>query len=73
LQLDANVLTFSASHQYLDNPTGQPSGKYTITVTVTDDGSSGTGTAQVEVDNVAPTPQSATTGRSTRVALSRSP
>src|SRR5205814_2372776 len=30
LTLAASTLTFSGSHQYLDNPAGQPNGSYTI-------------------------------------------
>jgi len=52
----AGVLTFSASHQYLDNPSGDAHGTFTITATVTDkDGESGSGTTSIQVDNVAPT------------------
>jgi streptogramin lyase len=56
LNLAAGVLTFSgASHQYLDNPTGQPNGSFPISVTVTDnDGGSGSGSTSVQVTNVAP-------------------
>ncbi len=56
INLAAGVLNFSGiSHQYLDNPAGQTSGSYTISVTVTDkDGGSGSATTSVEVDNVAP-------------------
>ena len=57
VHLDAGVLSFSAvSHQYLDNPTGQPTGSYSISVTVADkDGEvSAANTIGVEVDNVTP-------------------
>src|SRR5205085_2609836 len=56
LNLGAGVLTFSASHQYLDNPAGQAQGgSFTITATVTDkDGDSGSGSSSVVVNNVAP-------------------
>lgn len=56
LNLSAGVLTFSASHQFLDdNPTGTISDKYPISVTVTDDdGGSGSETTAVTVNNVAP-------------------
>jgi hypothetical protein len=55
LNLGAGVLTFSASHQYLDNPPGQPHGSFTVTATVTDkDGDSGVGSTSVTVNNVAP-------------------
>jgi hypothetical protein len=56
LNLAPNVLTFSASHQYLDdNPTGTPSDVYAIGVTVVDkDGGSGSGTASLTVNNVPP-------------------
>jgi hypothetical protein len=55
--LGPGVLSFSpVSHQYLDNPAGQPHGTFAIQVHVTDDdGSSATGSMAVEVDNVAPT------------------
>jgi hypothetical protein len=57
VNLGANVLGFSGlTHQYLDNPVGQPSGGYTITVIVSDSHNGTTSTtATVEVDNVAPT------------------
>ena len=56
LNLLAGVLTFSASHQYLDdNPTVTASDVYSIGVTVTDDdGGSGTGSTSLTVNNVAP-------------------
>ena len=56
LNLAAGVLSYSASHQYLDdNPTGTSSDTYTISVTVADD-DLGTDTAStsVTVANVAP-------------------
>jgi hypothetical protein len=56
LNLTAGVLTFSASHQYLDdNPSGTPSDVYPVAVTITDDDTgSGTGSTSVTVNNVAP-------------------
>jgi Ca2+-binding RTX toxin-like protein len=56
LNLGAGVLSFSASHQYLDNPAGQPSGgSFAISAVVTDkDGDSGSGSTSVVVNNVAP-------------------
>src|SRR5262249_40037100 len=50
------VLSFSASHQYLDdNPTGTTSDLYPISVTVTDDDTgSVSGSTSVMVNNVAP-------------------
>ena len=56
LTLPATTLSFSnIAHQYLDNPTGQPDGSFTISVTVTDtDGASTAANTSVEVDNVAP-------------------
>jgi hypothetical protein len=56
LHLGANVLTFSASHQYLDNPAGQAhGGTFAVSAVVTDkDGDSGTGGTSVVVNNVAP-------------------
>jgi hypothetical protein len=56
LNLAAGVLTFSATHQYLDdNPSGTPSDVYPISVTVTDDDTgSGSGNTSVTVNNVAP-------------------
>ena len=69
------VLTFGASHQYLDNPAGQAhGGSFGITATVTDkDGDSGTGSTSVDVENVAPanvvlTPSPATIRRDRRHA-----
>src|SRR5207245_546466 len=57
VNLAAGVLSFSGiSHTYLDNPTGQPTGSYTIGMTVTDkDGGSASGSTSVQVKNVAPT------------------
>jgi hypothetical protein len=49
--------TFTATHEYLDNPpVGTPGSAYTISAVVTDNYglSSNTETAKVEVDNVAP-------------------
>jgi hypothetical protein len=62
LNLGAGVLTYTASHQYLDdNPTNTTSDSYSIGVTVTDDDSgSATGSTSVTVNNVAPTTVSAT-------------
>src|SRR5262249_52356980 len=55
LTLSAGVLTFSAAHQYLDNPAGQPNGSYPITVIVTDkDNGSGSGSGGIQVNNVPP-------------------
>src|SRR5207244_3179208 len=56
LTLAAGVLTFSAGHQYLDNPAGQAhGGSFTVTATVTDkDGDIASGGASVTVSNVAP-------------------
>src|SRR5207247_1513213 len=56
LTLDAGVLSFSASHQYLDdNPTGTPSDVYAISVTVTDDDTgSVSASTSVTVNNVVP-------------------
>ncbi|TMQ31844.1 MAG: hypothetical protein E6K70_21825 [Planctomycetota bacterium] len=52
LNLAAGILSFSTSHQYLDNPAG---GTYAITATSTDkDGASGSGGTSVTVNNVAP-------------------
>ncbi len=55
--LAAGVFSFSGvRHAYLDNPAGQPTGSFPITVTVTDkDGGSGLGSTSVQVNNVAPT------------------
>ena len=57
LTLAAGVLTYSASHQYLDdNPTGTASDSYTIGVTVKDDDlGSASASTSVTVNNVAPT------------------
>jgi hypothetical protein len=47
---------FPLTHQYLDNPVGQPNGTFPISLTVTDSlGASGTGSTSVQVNNVAPT------------------
>jgi hypothetical protein len=56
LNLPAGVLTFSASHQYLDdNPTGTASDVYPVTATVTEPaGGSAGGSTSVTVNNVAP-------------------
>jgi 6-phosphogluconolactonase (cycloisomerase 2 family)/Ca2+-binding RTX toxin-like protein len=56
LTLGTGLLSFSGvSHQYLDNPAGQPTGSYTLTVTITNtNGGKGGATTSVEVDNVAP-------------------
>jgi hypothetical protein len=56
LNLAAGVLTFSATHQYLDdNPTGTPSDVYPIGVTVTDNHFGlGSGEVDLTVSNVAP-------------------
>ncbi len=57
LSLGAGVVSIPGqTHQYQDNPAGQPNGSFTINVKVTDkDGGIGTGSTSVEVDNVAPT------------------
>src|SRR5439155_6115890 len=57
VSLAAGVLNFSGvSYQYKDNPTGQPTGSYAISVTVTDkDGASSSASTSVQVKNVAPT------------------
>src|SRR5437016_4698670 len=57
VNLAAGVLTFAGvSHQFLDNPAGQPSGSFPISVTVSDkDGDiSPAAGASVTVTNVAP-------------------
>ena len=58
VDLAANVLTFSGvGHQYLDNPSGQPNGSFSITASVSDDlgATSPTASTCVQVNNVAPT------------------
>jgi uncharacterized repeat protein (TIGR01451 family) len=57
LNLPAGVVTFSATHRYLDDdPTGTPQDPYEIGVRVTDkDGGSATGSVTQTVRNVAPT------------------
>ncbi len=42
------------SHTYADNPSGQPTGSYTITVTVADLTQSGSATKLIQVNNVVP-------------------
>src|SRR5439155_3293298 len=50
LSLASGVFSFSgASHQYLNNPTGQPAGSFTVTATVTDQHSGqGSGTTSLQ-------------------------
>src|SRR5207302_1882874 len=57
VNLAAGVLTFSAiSHQYLDNPAGQPTGSFTVAVAVTDkDRGQGNASTSIQVKNVPPT------------------
>lgn len=57
LTLDPGVLTYSVSHQYLDDsPTGTAVDVYAVTGTVSDDdGGTGGAAASVTVQNVAPT------------------
>jgi Ca2+-binding RTX toxin-like protein len=57
VNLAAGVLSFTGvSHQYLDNPSGQPTGSFPISVTVTDnDGGSSSTSSPVQVNNVPPT------------------
>src|SRR5262249_61186834 len=56
LDLPAGVLSFSASHQYLDdNPTGTSSDDFHVSATVTDDDTgSGTDASTITVYSVAP-------------------
>jgi hypothetical protein len=56
LNLAAGVLSFSASHSYLDdNPSGTASDTYTVSVSVTDDDTGNdTDSATVTVNNVSP-------------------
>ena len=56
LSLPADTLTFTPSHQYLDdNPSGTPSDSYTIAVTVTDkDSATGSANTSITVRNLAP-------------------
>jgi extracellular elastinolytic metalloproteinase len=63
VNLAAGVLSFSGvSHQYLNNPAGQPNGSFPISVTVTDKdgGVSPTAATSVTVNNVAPVIRSLT-------------
>jgi hypothetical protein len=71
--LAAGVLTFQATHQYLDdNPTGTPSDTYTISVTVGDkDLDSGSDGRTIVVNNLAPS-ISSVTGPSGPIALGSS-
>jgi PKD repeat protein len=79
VNLATGVLSFSGvSHQYQDNPTGQPAGSYSISVSVTDNagGSTSTGTS-VQVNAVAPTvnaggPYSGTAGSAITFSASAS-
>ena len=49
------VYTYTASHQYLNNPPGEPSGgAYPINVSVSDDVSTTSASTSIEVDNAAP-------------------
>lgn len=59
LNLAAGVMDFSASHAYLDDPTGLPD-DYTIQVTVADDLASDSASATVTVSNIPPTLDSLT-------------
>src|SRR5205085_11291635 len=56
LSLAAGVVSFKdARHTYLDNPAGQPTGTFAITVSVSDkDAGSFSGGTSVQVSNVAP-------------------
>ncbi len=54
LSRTAGVLTFSAGHQYLDNPNGLPHGSFPISVTVTDkDGAAASASSSITVNNLA--------------------
>src|SRR5262249_34538987 len=65
LSLAAGVLTFSASHQYLDdNPTGTSDRTSAVYGTVSDDGAGcGGGATSVTVSNLAPAMSSLTPAR----------
>lgn len=53
--VDRTTRTFTATHRYIDNPTGAPDGSYVISATVTDTaGATGSAATLQEVDNVAP-------------------
>ena len=53
--VDQSTRLFTATHSYVDNPAGEPSGAYTVGVTASDDsGLTGTGTTSVTVTNAAP-------------------
>src|SRR5262249_41647016 len=55
LTLNPGTLTFATSHQYADNPSGQPAGSYLIVASVTDQGGAQARAATlVQVNNVAP-------------------
>lgn len=58
VSLAAGVLSFTGvSHQYLDNPAGQPTGSFPVTITVTDSvGYSTAASTSIQVNNVPPTP-----------------
>ena len=53
ISLAVGVFDFSASHQYLDDPSGMPD-NYTVSVSVSDGAASDSGSATVTVNNVAP-------------------
>ncbi len=56
--VDAVARTFTATHRYRDNPTGDPAGSFTVTATATDkDGEQGEATTAVQVTNAAPVVQ----------------
>ncbi len=57
VNLGAGVVTFGGlTHQYLDNPGGQPNGSFPVQVTVTDqDGGQTSAVTPIQVNNVAPT------------------
>ncbi len=56
LNLTAGVFSFSTTHQYRDNPSGQPNGSFAINVTVSDNSAGQTsGSTTAQVNNVAPT------------------
>src|SRR5262249_19841173 len=69
VQTSPGDYTYTASHQYLNNPPGEPAGTYSISVSVSDDVSTTTASRPVEVDNASPSVQIESTGAPTNGTL----